>query len=184
MDFREYTVESNGREIVVKGTINEPVHWDFSIRMCEDDLPGITRVVLQKATLKFLIRSIFTRKKENHWSVSKRGRRQGQRRRRQEVRCKGGSSGEARGCQGSSPQDLRRRNLQVSGRLQVRYLTRSGNPRSGGLLQRHDRSVREDRQRHGEGRLHPGAKTVSFAKPASAAAEATCNPEGRRGRTC
>ena len=38
MDFREYDVIRNGDEILVVGTINEPVHWDFTIRMCEDDL--------------------------------------------------------------------------------------------------------------------------------------------------
>ncbi len=71
MDFREYTVERDGKEIIIKGTITEPVRWDFSIRMCEDDLPGISRVALKKATLGFLLRSMFKRKKDNHWSVPK-----------------------------------------------------------------------------------------------------------------
>ena len=44
MDFREYTVVREGSEIVIQGTITEPVHWDFSIRMCEDDIAGIARV--------------------------------------------------------------------------------------------------------------------------------------------
>ncbi len=47
MDFREYTVIRDGTEVVIHGTIHEPVHWDFSIRLCEDDLPGIAQVALQ-----------------------------------------------------------------------------------------------------------------------------------------
>lgn len=71
MDFREYTVVREGREIVVQGTIREPVHWDFTIRMCEDDLPGLTKVALSKATLGYLIRSAFRRRKDSHWSESR-----------------------------------------------------------------------------------------------------------------
>ena len=71
MDFREYTVTRDGDEVVVEGTIREPVHWDFSIRMCEDDLPGLARVALSPKTLGFLIRAAFRRKKNAHWSVDR-----------------------------------------------------------------------------------------------------------------
>ena len=43
MDFREYTVVREGDELVVVGTIRDPINWDFTIRMCEDDLAGLAR---------------------------------------------------------------------------------------------------------------------------------------------
>jgi hypothetical protein len=57
MDFREYTVTRDGPELFILGTIL-PVHWDFSIRLCEDDLPGIARVLLQRM-LGWLLRAAF-----------------------------------------------------------------------------------------------------------------------------
>ncbi|KAA0236225.1 MAG: hypothetical protein JJLCMIEE_03258 [Acidimicrobiales bacterium] len=71
MDFREYTVARDGNEIVITGTIREPVHWDFSIRMCEDDLAGVTRVALQRPTLGLILRAMFKRNKDAHWSVDR-----------------------------------------------------------------------------------------------------------------
>lgn len=71
MDFREYVVRREGKEIVIQGTIREPVHWDFSIRMCEDDLAGVTRVALQRPTIGLLLRAMFKRNKDAHWSVDR-----------------------------------------------------------------------------------------------------------------
>lgn len=71
MDFREYTVRRDGKEIVVEGTIREPVRWDFSIRMCEDDLPGIAKIGLKRQTIGLLIRGAFKRKKRSHWDVDR-----------------------------------------------------------------------------------------------------------------
>ncbi len=71
MDFREYVVRREGKEIVIQGTIREPVHWDFSIRMCEDDLAGVTRVALQRPTIALLVRAMFKRNKDAHWSVDR-----------------------------------------------------------------------------------------------------------------
>ena len=68
MDFREYTVTREGPELLILGTIHEPVHWDFSIRLCEDDLPGITRVLLQRRMLGWLLRALFRRDRHAHWS--------------------------------------------------------------------------------------------------------------------
>jgi len=34
MDFREYETIREGDEVVVVGTIRDPVNWDFSIRFC------------------------------------------------------------------------------------------------------------------------------------------------------
>ena len=68
MDFREYTVRREGDEIVIMGTIHEPVHWDFSIRMCEDDLAGVVQVATRKTMLRWLLRALFKRKRHAHWS--------------------------------------------------------------------------------------------------------------------
>lgn len=68
MDFREYHVVREDDEIVIQGTIHEPVHWDFTITMCEDDLAGVTRVALQRPTLGLLLRAAFKRRKRAHWS--------------------------------------------------------------------------------------------------------------------
>lgn len=71
MDFREYTVSREGREVVINGTIREPVHWDFSIRMCEDDLPGLVKVAGSRNMIRFLLRAIFKRNRDAHWSLER-----------------------------------------------------------------------------------------------------------------
>ncbi|KAA0233891.1 MAG: hypothetical protein JJLCMIEE_01121 [Acidimicrobiales bacterium] len=71
MDFREYDVRRDGDELVIAGTIREPVHWDFSIRICEDDIPGIARAVANRATLGLVLRSLVKRDKASHWSTDR-----------------------------------------------------------------------------------------------------------------
>jgi hypothetical protein len=68
LDFREYTVIRNGEEIVVIGTIRDPVHWDFSIRICEDDIIGMLQLISRRETLGLLLRSLFRRNKRHHWN--------------------------------------------------------------------------------------------------------------------
>jgi hypothetical protein len=68
MDFREYEVTQEGDEIVIVGTIRDPVNWDFTIRVCEDDLAGITRLATRKNTVGLVLRSLFKRRKHDHWS--------------------------------------------------------------------------------------------------------------------
>jgi hypothetical protein len=68
MDFREYAVNHENDEAVIVGTIRDPVNWDFTIRVCEDDVVGMTKLILRPAMLKLLIRSIFRRRKQHHWS--------------------------------------------------------------------------------------------------------------------
>ena len=68
MDFREYEVVRQDDEIVVVGAIRDPVNWDFTIRMCEDDIPGVIRLALRPALLKTLLRVLFKRVKHHHWS--------------------------------------------------------------------------------------------------------------------
>jgi hypothetical protein len=68
MDFREYDVVREGNEILVVGTIRDPVNWEFSIRMCEDDIAGVARIAARKSTLALVLRSIFKPKKHHHWN--------------------------------------------------------------------------------------------------------------------
>ncbi len=68
MDFREYDVIREGDELVIVGAIRDPVNWDFSIRMCEDDVPGFTRLLLRRPLLTLLLRALFRRKKRHHWT--------------------------------------------------------------------------------------------------------------------
>ena len=68
MDFREYAVIHEGDEAVIVGTIRDPVNWDFSIRVCEDDIAGMTKLILRPAMIKLLIRSVFRRRKQHHWT--------------------------------------------------------------------------------------------------------------------
>ncbi len=71
MDFREYSVTRQDDEIIISGTITEPVHWDFSIRMCEDDLAGITHVAARRPLIALIIRSLFKRQKNHHWTTDR-----------------------------------------------------------------------------------------------------------------
>ena len=68
MDFREYEVVREGKEILIVGTIRDPVNWEFSIRLSEDDIPGITRLATRFKMLSMLLRSAFNRKRHHHWS--------------------------------------------------------------------------------------------------------------------
>jgi hypothetical protein len=75
MDFREYTVVREGDELVVVGTIRDPINWDFTIRMCEDDLAGMLALGANRNTfwlimrwLLGLTRWLFGRRPKHHWS--------------------------------------------------------------------------------------------------------------------
>ncbi len=71
LDFREYAVVREGSEVVIKGTIREPVVWDFSIRVCEDDLAGIARLAGDRKVLGLVLRAILKRRPLHHWSVER-----------------------------------------------------------------------------------------------------------------
>jgi len=70
LDFREYDVIRDGDEVKIVGTIRDPVNWDFSIRVCDDDIGGIVQVMLHRNTLRMALRSLFRRKKKGHWGES------------------------------------------------------------------------------------------------------------------
>ncbi len=72
MDFREYEVVRDGDEIIIVGTIRDPVVWDFTIRVCEDDLAGILSLASHKRSLPFFLKSLFKRDKASHWSKDRR----------------------------------------------------------------------------------------------------------------
>jgi hypothetical protein len=65
MDFREYEIKREGDEVVIVGTIHEPVTWDFTIRIEPRDIPGMLRVGINHHTLGLGARWIFHRK-ANH----------------------------------------------------------------------------------------------------------------------
>lgn len=58
MDFREYEIARDGDDVVVSGTIREPVNWDFTIRISGEDIPGMLRVGLHRQTLSLAARWI------------------------------------------------------------------------------------------------------------------------------
>ena len=68
MDFREYAVVREGNEIVIVGTIRDPVNWDFSIRFCEDDIAGMTQFAVARPTIGMFLRGLFKRKRHHHWT--------------------------------------------------------------------------------------------------------------------
>jgi hypothetical protein len=68
MDFREYKAVPEDDEVIIVGTIRDPVNWDFTIRVCEDDIVGMTKLILRPAMIGLLLRSIFKRRKKNHWT--------------------------------------------------------------------------------------------------------------------
>lgn len=68
MDFREYEIVYEGEELVVVGTIRDPVNWDFTIRVCEDDLAGLIRLMLNPKTLLLVLRSLLNRNPKTHWT--------------------------------------------------------------------------------------------------------------------
>jgi hypothetical protein len=65
MDFREYTVTREGPEVLVTGTIKEPVTWDFSIRICQDDIPGMLKIGLNRHALRLAVRWMLHLKPEH-----------------------------------------------------------------------------------------------------------------------
>lgn len=88
MDFREYTVVREGNEIVIVGTIRDPVNWDFSIRFCEDDIGGMIRFAVTRPTIGMFLRGLFKRKRYHHWTQERAEHVAEGKRRRQEAKEK------------------------------------------------------------------------------------------------
>ena len=68
MDFREYAYVREGNEVVIVGTIRDPVNWDFSIRFCEDDITGMVQFAVARPTLGMFLRGLFKRNRTHHWN--------------------------------------------------------------------------------------------------------------------
>jgi len=67
LDFREYELVRTEDEVVIVGTIRDPVTWDFSIRICQDDIPGMAGLVLRRVMIGHLLRGLFRRRRHHHW---------------------------------------------------------------------------------------------------------------------
>ena len=55
LDFREYEIERVGDEVVISGTIHDPVNWEFTIRVEPQDIPGMLRVGVNPHTLRLAL---------------------------------------------------------------------------------------------------------------------------------
>jgi hypothetical protein len=51
--------------VLVTGTIKEPVTWDFSIRICQDDIPGMLKIGLNRHALRLAVRWMLHLKPEH-----------------------------------------------------------------------------------------------------------------------
>ena len=60
MDFEKIYVEredtEDGERVYIKGTITDPVIWDFRITMTEDDIPGLLNVALDKKIIAMFLK--------------------------------------------------------------------------------------------------------------------------------
>jgi len=68
------------------GTIRDPVNWDFTIRICEDDISGTALLLLRRPMLAMLFRGLFKRRKHGHWNQEQAEHRAEGKRRRQVAR--------------------------------------------------------------------------------------------------
>ena len=63
VDFSHYRVveevnKENIRETIIKGVTDEPVQWEFQIRMNREDLSGLMNIFFKPATLFFALKNI------------------------------------------------------------------------------------------------------------------------------
>ena len=61
LDFEKYWVErekgENGDTLYIKGTITDPVVWDFKITMTEEDIPGLMKIALDKEIITMFLKN-------------------------------------------------------------------------------------------------------------------------------
>lgn len=57
-DFKNYYTEAENDEVYIKGTITDPVVWDFKITVTREDIPGLTHLILNKNMLKLLLKNL------------------------------------------------------------------------------------------------------------------------------
>lgn len=57
VDFSHYKVVSEDSATVIKGVTNEPVQWNFTITLEQDDIAGLLNVLFKRKTLLFTLRN-------------------------------------------------------------------------------------------------------------------------------
>ena len=115
MDFREYEVVREGDEVVIVGTIRDPVNWDFSIRFCEDDMVGMARFAMTRQTIGLVLRALFKRKRHHHWGQEHSEHVAEGKRRREQAKEK--AAERARDVRGAGPRQQCQAGRSVRGRL-------------------------------------------------------------------
>ena len=72
MDFRSYSVSEDPErgDVLISGTITDPVNWEFRITMTPQDVAGLMKVALSYCMLKLILKNayryfvyLFSRKK-------------------------------------------------------------------------------------------------------------------------
>jgi len=53
----EAEVENDGHELLIKGVIKEPVWWEYTIRMTEDDVLDFFQVAVNPTAVGYLVNS-------------------------------------------------------------------------------------------------------------------------------
>jgi hypothetical protein len=62
MDFRYYEVIKDAKtgEVVVVGNMQDPVTWDFTMRMEPNDIAGILKIMFSWSLIWFVIKNLFS----------------------------------------------------------------------------------------------------------------------------
>ena len=58
MDFFKSAVTREGDTVFVRGTVQQPVNWNFEITLTGDDVVGLLRVICTTAVLRHFVRNI------------------------------------------------------------------------------------------------------------------------------
>ncbi len=58
MDFRNYYVERNGGDLLIKGQITDPVYWNFVITVKQDDIRGFANIACKPGFLLYLAKNL------------------------------------------------------------------------------------------------------------------------------
>jgi len=58
MDFRNYYVERNGGDLLIKGKITDPVFWNFVITIKRDDIRGLANIAFKPRFLFYLLKNV------------------------------------------------------------------------------------------------------------------------------
>lgn len=58
MDFFKSAVTREGDTVFVRGTVQQPVNWNFEVTLTGDDVVGLLRVICTTAVLRHFVRNI------------------------------------------------------------------------------------------------------------------------------